>query len=170
MQRALTAGFPALAAAVLVLAAGVEIAFLVSPASSYCPLPGGFLSLCLFRPSDEAKVIIGLALGLTIVSVLSSVFAWRGRLPAAWKSALPGLIGAVLLVVSAVANQSPGLLEPVTNPPPADFWLYDFGGWVALAGMVVLAVACCVRLVIRFSQPPPLAGGSQPPGPPAQPA
>ena len=145
----------------------------MSPASSYCPIPGGFLSFCLFRPSDEAKVIIGLALGLTILSVLSSVFAWRGRLGAAWKSALPALIGVVLLLVTAIANQNPGLIEPLIEPPPAapaDFWLYDFGSSIAFAGMVLLAVGCCAQLAIRFSQPQPLAGGLQPPGPPTPPA
>lgn len=168
MQRALTAGLPALAAAVLVLAVAVEIAFLVSPAASYCPLHGGFLSLC-FRPSDIAKTIIGLAVVLAVLSVVSGVFAWRGRLPAAWKSSLPGIIGLALLLAVA-ANQNAGYEGPLLEPPPAELWLYDFGTWVFFAGIVLLAVACGVQLVIRFSQPPPLAGGSQPPGPPAQPA
>lgn len=168
MPRAITAGLPALAAAALVLGAAVEVAFLVSPAASYCPLHGGFLSLC-FRPSDTAKVIIGLALGLTILSAISGVFAWRGRLAAAWKSSLPGLIGVVLLLAAA-ANQNTGYEGPLLNPPPADFWLYDFGGWVVLAGTVLLGIACCVQLAIRLSQTRPLVGGSQPPDPPTQPA
>ncbi len=170
MRRPLTVGLPALAAAALLLSAAVEIAFLMSPAASYCPLHGGFLSICLFPPSQTALFLIVVALGLTALSVISCVFAWRGRLAAAWKIALPGLIGVLLLLVGAAANQNNGYIGPLESPPPPDFWLYDFGGRVALAGMVLLAVACCAQLAIRFSQPRPLVGGLPPPGPPDQPA
>jgi hypothetical protein len=168
MRRALTVGLPGLAALVLMFSAAVEIAFLASPAASYCPLHGGFLSLC-FRPSDIAKTIVVLAVGLAVLSVISGVFAWRGRLAAAWKSSLPGLIG-VVLVMAAAANQNTGYEGPLLDAPPADFWLSEFGTWVAFAGIVLLAVACCVQLVIRFSQRRQLAGELLPPGPPTPPA
>jgi hypothetical protein len=163
-----TVGLPGLAALVLMFSAALEIAFLASPAASYCPLRGGFLSLC-FRPSDIAKTVIGLAVGLAVLSVIAGVFAWRGRLAAAWKSSLPGLIGVVVLMVAA-ANQNTGYEGPLLEPPPAEIWLYDFGTWVLFAGVVLLAIVCCIQLVIWFSQRQSLAAGVQPPGPPTPPA
>jgi hypothetical protein len=133
------------------LAAAVEVAFLASPASGYCPEYGGFLSYCLFPPSAIATFAIGIALGLTVLSVTSCVFAWRGSLGAAGASALPGLIGVALLLLTAVANQHTSSSQPLLNTPPAGYWLYGLGGGVGLAGIILLAAACCVQLAFRFS-------------------
>ena len=128
----------------------MEIDFLASPVAGYCPEYSGFLSCCFFPPSETATLMIWLALGLTVLSVISCDFAWRGRLGPPRASALPGLIGVVLLLVAAAANQNTGYVGPLLNTPPAGYWLYDFGGWAALAGMVLLAAACCVQLGVRF--------------------
>ena len=95
--------------------------------------------------------MIGLSLGLTVLSVMSGIFAWRRRLGPAAGAALPGLIGVVVLFVAAVANQNPGYVGPLENPPPADYWLHDFGGWVVLAGIVLLAAACGVQVAVGSS-------------------
>ena len=151
MRRALTLGLPGLAAAALVLAAAVEIAFLASPAAGYCPDYPGFLNYCFFPPSAIATFTIWIALGMTVFSVSSCVFAWRGSLGAAGASALPGLIGVVLLLLSAVANQNTSSAEPLLNTPPAGYWLYGIGGEAGLAGVILLATACCVQLAFRLA-------------------
>src|SRR5258708_1178848 len=150
-RRVLAIGLPALAAAALILAAVVEVAFLASPAAGYCPEHGGFLSYCFVPPSPIATFAIGIALGLGVFCVLSCVFAWHGNVGAAGASALPGLIGVVLLLLAALANQNNSLVEPLANTPPAGYWLYGLGGEVGLAGMILLAAACCVQLAFQSS-------------------
>jgi hypothetical protein len=152
MRRALTVGLPLIAAAASILAAAVEIAFLVSPAAGFCPEHPGFLSYCFFPPSSVATFTIWLALGLTVVSVISCVFAWRGRLGAAGASALPGLIGVVVVLLAALANQNSPSADQLQNTPPEGYWLYGFGGAAVLVGMVLLAAACCVQLAVRFAR------------------
>jgi hypothetical protein len=152
MRRALTVGLPLIAAAALILAAAVEIAFLVSPAAGFCPEHPGFLSYCFVPPSSVATFTIWLALGLTAVSVISSVYAWRGRLVAAGASAFPGLIGAILVLLAALANQNSPSSDQLQNTPPAGYWFYGFGEAAALAGMVMLAAACCVQLAVQFAR------------------
>jgi hypothetical protein len=153
MRRALTLGLPVLAAAALVLAAATEIAFLASPAAGYCPEYPGFLNYCFFPPSAIATLTIWIALGLTVFSVISCVFAWRGTLGPAGASALPGLIGVVLLLLSAAANRNTSTAEPLLNTPPAGYWLYGVGGEAGVAGVILLAAACCVQLAFRLRRP-----------------
>jgi hypothetical protein len=152
ISRALTVGLPLIAAAALILAAAVEIAFLVSPAAGFCPEHPGFLSYCFIPPSSVATFTIWLALGLTVVSVISCVFAWRGRLGPAGASALPGLIGVVAVLLAALGNQNSPSADQLQNPPPTGYWLYGFGEAAVLAGMVLLAAACCFQLAVRFAR------------------
>jgi|SRR5579859_7131442 len=152
MRRALAVGWPLIAAAASILAAAVEIAFLVSPAAGFCPEHPGFLSYCYFPPSSVATLTIWLALGLTVVSVISCVFAWRGRPGAAGASALPGLIGVVPVLLAALANQNSPSADRLQNTAPAGYWLYGFGGAAVLAAMVLLTAACCVQLAVWFAR------------------
>jgi hypothetical protein len=153
VRRALTLGLPVLAAAALTLAAATEIAFLASPSAGYCPEYPGLLSYCFFPPSAIATLTIWVALGLTVFSVSSCVFAWRGSLGAAGASALPGLIGVVVLLLAAAANRNTSSAEPLLNTPPADYWLYGVGSGAGVAGVILLAAACCVQIAFRLRRP-----------------
>jgi len=148
MRRLLTVGLPVSAAAALLLAAAMEVAFLASPAAGYCPLHGGELDFCLFSPSGNAAFTIWVALGLAIASVVSCVFAWRGRLGNAAAFAAPGLIvvvvGLVLLVGHTTASR-----EPINTPPP-DYRFYEIGISAALVGLGLLSSACGAQLAFRY--------------------
>ena len=148
MRRLLTVGLPVSAATALLLAAAMEVAFLASPAAGYCPLHGGELDFCLFAPSGNATFTIWVALGLAMASVVSCVFAWRGRLGNAAAFAAPGLIvvvvGLVLLVGHTTASR-----EPINTPPP-DYRFYESGISAALVGLVLLSSACCAQLAFRY--------------------
>lgn len=146
MRRAVTVGLPALAGVALIFAAAMEIAFLKSPAASYCPEYGGILQFCFWPPSNDATLTMWLALGLAGLSAVSVVFAWRGQLGKAGMFALPGLIGVVLALVSAIGGDHTALYQPLLNTPPPSYVLHEIGGYAALVGSILLGVACCVQL------------------------
>jgi hypothetical protein len=152
-RRAITVGLPALAAVALTFAATMEIAFLKSPAAGYCPEYGGILQFCFWPPSSDASLTIWLALGLGGFSVVSVVFAWRRQLGKAGAFALPGLIGVVLGLVSAIGGDHTPLYQPLLNTPPPSYVLHEIGSYAALVGLVLLAAACCVQLAVRLSLP-----------------
>ena len=152
MRRAQTVGLPALASAAFAFAAAMEVAFLWSPAAGYCAEYGGILSFCLFPPSEIAAFIIGLALCLAAASVASTVFAWRGHFGAAGALASPGAAGVVLALFAATQQSGPPA-EPPLNLPPADYWLYEIGGYAGLLGLVLLGIACAFQLAVRFQRP-----------------
>src|ERR1700736_2802097 len=116
--RAITVSLPAMAGVALTFAAAMEIAFLKSPAAGYCPEYGGILQFCIWPPSTDASITVWLALGLAGFSVVSLVFAWRGQLGKAGAFALPGLIGVVLALVSAIGGDRTTPYQPLLNSPP----------------------------------------------------
>jgi hypothetical protein len=132
----------------MLLAAAMEIAFLLSPAVGYCPEYGGFLEICLFPPSETASLAIWLALGLAGAAVGSCFFAARGILGRAAAFASPGLIAAVLALGAAVSNNTSNPF-PVLNTPPPGYWLYGAGTAAYLVGSILLGVACGVQLAVR---------------------
>lgn len=153
MKRLLTVGLPALSVAVLIFAAAIELAFLSSPAASYCGLHEGILQACVIPSQAVAGVIIGLSISFAAAAAGSCVLAWRGRLGMAAAVAVPGLVGSAFALFAALGSQSPPDTTPLISAPPPGYDLYNEGAAAALAGVVLLAGACCLQFVFWQRRP-----------------
>jgi hypothetical protein len=153
MERLLTVGLPALSVAVLIFAVAVEVAFLASPAASYCGVHEGFLQVCVIPSQAVAGVVIGLSITFAAAAAASCALAWRGRLGLAAFVALPGMVGPAIALFAALGSQGSQNTTPLISAPPAGYDLYKEGAAAALAGGVLLAAACCVQFAFRQRRP-----------------
>ena len=137
------ASLPGAAAIGFLAAMAMEIAFLLSPASSYCGVSGG-LDVCIVPPSAISILFIASSAILLACSIASGIVASRGRFGAAAAFAAPGLFGFVLALVALVNSVSTHAPAPT---PPAGYSWYVAGAYAGLAALVLLGVNFLLQLV-----------------------
>lgn len=129
-----------LTAAVLLLAAGLSVAWLLAP--DHVGVTSGGLDVGILL--HNSRLLVGGAAAAGLVGTLALRNAWARR-----ASAGVAVLATVLLVVPQSTIELAGVPEPVGSLDP---WMY-YQGRVAVAGIQVLLIALALRMTLAEDDP-----------------